>query len=254
MSKVSEIARGVGGAAAIAMLCATAPGTTIAAVPFAEAQLFFELNDTDGDLGIHALIDGNAWKQLRIEDPDEREILFILATGSLRRQGMTEFFFESAEPSFDDLRPEQFFRRFPAGTYEISAVPRSGTELGSEVVVSHVMPAPAGNISIGGQPAAENCDAAVLPKAPGNQTLTVSWAAVTTSHPEIGDPGNVTIAEYEVIVEADDVKLSANLPPGQTQLQVPASFLALSDEWKLEILARATNFNRTAVETCFTVD
>ena len=27
-------------------------------IPFDEASLFFELNNTDGDLGIHALIDG----------------------------------------------------------------------------------------------------------------------------------------------------------------------------------------------------
>jgi hypothetical protein len=30
-------------------------------IPFDVAELFFELNDTDGDLGIHALIDGEAW-------------------------------------------------------------------------------------------------------------------------------------------------------------------------------------------------
>ncbi len=28
-------------------------------VPFDEARLFFELNDTDGDLGIHGKIDGD---------------------------------------------------------------------------------------------------------------------------------------------------------------------------------------------------
>ena len=28
-------------------------------IPFDEARLFFELNDTDGDLGIHGLIDGD---------------------------------------------------------------------------------------------------------------------------------------------------------------------------------------------------
>ena len=27
-------------------------------IPFDEAELFFELNDTDGDLGIHGKIDG----------------------------------------------------------------------------------------------------------------------------------------------------------------------------------------------------
>ena len=39
------------------------------AVPFDEARLFFELNDTDGDLGIHGKIDGDEWKKLEIEDP-----------------------------------------------------------------------------------------------------------------------------------------------------------------------------------------
>ena len=59
-------------------------------IPFAEAELFFELNDTDGDLGIHASIDGEAWKHLEVEDPDEKEILQIRAKGRLRRQGVTQ--------------------------------------------------------------------------------------------------------------------------------------------------------------------
>ena len=69
-------------------------------IPFDEAELFFELNNTDGDLGIHALIDGEAWKKLEIEDPREREILDVSVRGRLRRQGLTEIFFESAEPVF----------------------------------------------------------------------------------------------------------------------------------------------------------
>ncbi len=39
---------------------------------FEESDIYFELNDTDGDLGIHALIDGDAWRTLVIEDPDGR--------------------------------------------------------------------------------------------------------------------------------------------------------------------------------------
>ena len=42
-------------------------------IPFDEAEIFFELNNTDGDLGIHALIDGEPWKRLEIEDPNERD-------------------------------------------------------------------------------------------------------------------------------------------------------------------------------------
>jgi hypothetical protein len=85
-------------------------------IPFGEdTSLFFELNDTDGDLGIHAFIDGDAWKTLEIEGPNEREMLEIQVIGRLRRQGLTELFFESAEPSFDELSPKQFFLRFPEG-------------------------------------------------------------------------------------------------------------------------------------------
>ena len=33
-------------------------------IPFAEAEIFFELNNTDGDLGIHFSIDGEGWKRI----------------------------------------------------------------------------------------------------------------------------------------------------------------------------------------------
>ena len=91
-------------------------------IPFDEANIFLELNDTDGDLGIHALVDGEAWKRLEIEDPNEREILVVRAIRRLARQGLTEVFFESDEPSFDELSPEQFLRRFPEGEYEIEGI------------------------------------------------------------------------------------------------------------------------------------
>ena len=42
-----------------------------------EAYLYFELNDTDGDLGIHGKADGDAWKQMKIEAPNERTLLNI---------------------------------------------------------------------------------------------------------------------------------------------------------------------------------
>ena len=70
-------------------------------IPFDVAEIFFELNDTDGDLGIHALIDGDPWKRLTIEDQRERKVLNVFVRGRLKRQGLTEFFFESAEPPFE---------------------------------------------------------------------------------------------------------------------------------------------------------
>ena len=43
-------------------------------------------------------------------------ILLLRASGRLARQGLTELFFESAEPPFDELPPTGFFRRFPEGS------------------------------------------------------------------------------------------------------------------------------------------
>ena len=37
-------------------------------IPWEVAEVFFELNNTDGDLGIHSLVDGGPWKRLQIED------------------------------------------------------------------------------------------------------------------------------------------------------------------------------------------
>ena len=98
-------------------------------IPFDVAEVFFELNKTDGDLGIHAMIDGEPWKRLQIEDTKERRILGVGVRGRLRRQGLTEIFFESAEPTFDELPPSVFFHRFPEGTYEVEGVSLEGDEL-----------------------------------------------------------------------------------------------------------------------------
>ena len=89
------------------MMAALTLGAAAAwAVEFPEAELFFELNDSDGDLGIHSSIDGPAWKKLTITDPNKHLILSLRPKGRLARQGLTQLFIESAEPSFDELAPE----------------------------------------------------------------------------------------------------------------------------------------------------
>lgn len=220
-------------------------------IPFGEARLFFELNDTDGDLGIHALIDGDEWKRLEIEDPHERQLLDVQVKGRLRKQGLTEFFFESAEPTFAELPPEQFFKRFPEGTYEISGRTLGGDELESEVELSHVMPAPVGNVQVAGQPAAENCDVVPLPVVNADEPVVISWDAVTGSHPDLGASGPIEVANYQFIVEFDDFAMTVDLPPTITEFEIPAALFELTDEFKYEIIVRADSNNQTAVESCF---
>ena len=42
---------------------------------FSKSDIFFELNHTDGDLGIHARIDGDGWVRLAIDDPAKVRVL-----------------------------------------------------------------------------------------------------------------------------------------------------------------------------------
>ena len=226
---------------------------------FDEAFIFFELNNTDGDLGIHAKIDGDEWKKLKIEDSKGRSMLNIKVKGRLKKQGLTELFFESAEPIFEDLDPEDFFERFPEGTYEIEAKTLEGEELESEVEVSHIMPAPPGSVNVSGVAAdvvgeecAHSATSVSLP-------ITIDWEPVTLSHPTIGTPEGelvaVTIDSYEVVVEIDEETpvLSIVLPSEITEIAIPDAFIALTTEWKFEVLAKLENGNATAVESCFLV-
>ena len=236
---------------------------------FEVAELFFELNNTDGDLGIHALVDGGPWKKLEIEDKNERVILRVSASGRLRRQGLTELFFESAEPNFDDLPPARFFRRFPEGEYEIEGITLGGDELENEVELTHVMPAPPVP-TVNGEPMAEQCD----DEEPGYDAtevtgpVTISWAEVTESHSELGRTGeNVDIVNYEVVVEVEWEEdgeefvsvFSIILPPDERSVTIPQELIDLGvekaeGEFKYEVLAREESYNQTAVESCFIVD
>jgi hypothetical protein len=218
---------------------------------FDEAELFFELNDTDGDLGIHASIDGGPWTELQIEGPGDRTLLDIFSRSRLRTQGLTQLSFESAEPPFDELAPADFFRRFPEGRYEIEGRAQDGREIESTAALSHVLAAPPENILVSGARAAENCDAEMLPMvAP---PVVIDWDPVTESHPEIGKRGRIRVSRYQLFVEREGVKLSLDLPPNVTQFEVPAGVTSLGKSFKFEIIVRTTTGNNTAVESCFGV-
>lgn len=226
-------------------------------IPFAEAVVLAELNDTDGDLGFHASIDGDAWRLLEIEDPDERVILRIRGRSRLRRQGLTQLFFESAEPTFDELTPEEFFARFPEGEYEISGRATDGGELESVAEFTHLLPAPADRITVSGvsiDPDVVDCDE---PPPMVSEPVVIAWGPITRSHPEIGRTNEpVDIVQYQLVVEREEPTLliySVDLPPTLTKLEIPVGFTALGEQFKFEILAREASGNQTAVESCFEI-
>ena len=236
-------------------------------IPFDVAEIFFELNNTDGDLGIHGKIDGGPWTRIEIEDPNGRRMLAVRTSGRLRRQAVTELFFESAEPSFDELDPVDFFARFPEGTYEVEGTSQDGEELESETEVTHTMPAPPVP-TVNGEPLAEVCDDEdpdydATEVSVFDLPVVIEWPEVTTSHPDLGTdpPIAVVINNYEVVVEVElEVDgeefasvFSVILPPGETSMTVPDEFIAQGEAFKYEVLAREESFNQTAVESCFVI-
>ena len=244
--------------------------------PFEVAEIFFELNDTDGDLGIHALIDGGPWVELTIDDGSKNSVILgVQGQGNVgdppNPLGLTEIFFESAEPPFDELKPGDFFALFPKGIYAVSGTTTDGDDLRSTTKVTHLMPAPASGISVSGtpiDPGAVDCDEGPIPKVPDDAVI-ISWDEVTMSHPDpdgggagVQPPKAVTIINYQVVVEVElSVQgkdfasvFSVILPPDETSMTVPPEVIALGDEFKFEILAREKSFNQTAVESCFEID
>jgi hypothetical protein len=84
---------------------------------FDDVEFFIEVNSTDGDAGVQLFLDGEQWRNLMMFNPDGDKLLDVGAQESLNTQGLTEFFFESAEPSFEEVSLEEFLARFPEGEY-----------------------------------------------------------------------------------------------------------------------------------------
>jgi hypothetical protein len=240
---------------------------------FEEADIYFELNNTDGDLGIHGKVDGGPWKRIWLKDSTHRQLMNVTARGRLKKQGVTELFFESAEPRFTELPPKAFFNRFPEGVYKIYGISEDGKLLVGKSLIRHVMPAPPDGISINGTDVnlqEVNCEAeenvpVVEPDDDGN--IVISWEEVTESHPEIGEEGDIEVALYQLVVEFEvpgeefESVYSVFLPPDVTSMTVPGELIGLGldddgeGEFKYEILVKdEEGGNQTATESCFLVE
>jgi len=225
-------------------------------IPFDVANIFFELNDTDGDLGIHALVDGDPWKMLALETPDGRQNLLIRVGAGLRRQGLTELFFESAEPTFSELSPEKFFRRFPEGEYEVEGLSLDGEEMESTDMVTHLLPAPVEHLSVNGMEVPEECDGGPVPVV--SEPFLIRWDPVDRSHPDLGRRDEpITVVRYQLVLEREEplpLEFSLILPPSVTEVLVPAGLAGSGERIKIEVLVREDGGNQTAVESCFDVN
>ena len=239
--------------ACCAMLTGLAAGSAIAddhAAPFEEATVLLQLNDTDGDLGFHLRLDGDPWRRVTIEGPDGRRLYDVRLRGELRRQGLTEMTFESAEPTFDELDPDELFERFPEGEYRLEGRGFDGERFDSTSELSHLIPAAPANLMVSGMPAPDDCDGGAPEIAP---PIVISWDPVETSHATLGEPGEVEVDSYELAVEGESVEYTFNVEDDITSIALAMEALPSGEEVKYQVLVREADGNESSAESCFIV-
>ncbi len=216
---------------------AAAPGGPDGKLLLSDARMIIEFNDTDQDAGIQIFIDGQPWKLLRAFDPDGRKILNIRGTTSLTLQGLTELFFESSEPSLDDLSLKEFLDRFPEGVYEFEGVTTNGQEIEGEATFTHAIPE--GPVILSPlEGSVQDPDSTV-----------VAWV-------DVPDPAGSTIDAYQVTVTQLIAVLpkrtfSVFVPASVTSVTVPAEFMRPGAEYEFEVLAIEAGGNQTLSSSFF---
>ena len=209
-------------------------------IEFSDSRIIIEVNATDGDSGIQMFVDGEGWDSLIVFDPNWRRVLRVRGTGGVGETGLTELFFESAEPGFDDLPLEEFLDRFPEGTYRFFGASVEGDWLFGTGELTHNIPAGPVLVSPGE-------DSVVAPGA-----LTVMWAPVTARFGGgLLDDGD--IVAYQVIVEQEEPLrvFSADVTPDVTSIVIPSSFMLPGADYKYEVLAIEKSGNQTLSESAF---
>ncbi len=227
----TRAARTLGAALLAGVLGASA---LAAVVPLKDARMKIELNATDGDVGIQLFIDADPWKTMEVFDPMGIRVFSALTSGRVGLQGGTEFFMESAEPSFSQLSLAAFLQRFPVGDYRVQGEGINGDTLLGSARFTHNIPqgpqllAPAENSELD----------------PNHAVL--QWGAVPA-------PNGSPIVGYQVLVVKPDsgiaaipkIVLDIMMPATATRLAIPGGFLLPDSAYEWEVLAIESGGNQT---------
>jgi hypothetical protein len=198
-------------------------------VQLAVARIFIEFNHTDNDLGFHVFLDGEDWRTLKIIHPNGNTIFEVEGKGGFGDLGMTELFFEGAEPSLDEVPLEVLLGLFPEGKYRFEGETAAGEDLVGMATLTHKIP---GAPVIVSPKEGETVDSA--------QPVVIDWDPVP-------DPQGGKITGYQVIVES----FSITLPATKTRVTVPPEFLEPGKEYPFEVLAIEAGGNQTITASSF---
>lgn len=198
------------------------------------ARIYIEYNQSANDLGFHVTLDGEEWTDLKIFDPAGTKIFDLSAKGGYKNLGLTELFFEGAEPNLDEFPLEELLALFPEGEYTFIGKTVDGGQLVSTATLSHNVPAGPFPLST----AAAEC---------GN-TIEISWPAVEDPAAILPD-GEINVVEYQVIVE----KFQVTVPASITSVTVPEEYYQslAPGTYDFEVLAIDVSGNQTITEGTF---
>jgi hypothetical protein len=197
---------------------------------FEEARFFIEYNSTAEDLGFHVFLDAEDWQEVEIVSPNGR----TMGKGGFGKLGMTELFFEGAEPSLDDFPLVDLLALFPEGKYTFIGTTVEGKILLSKAMLTHAIPdGPTVSAKVG-----------------DNNLLLIKWVA--PAGPPAGFPDKpIDIVGYQVIVGSFQV----TVPASNRRVTVPPEFVASlgSGQHGFEVLAMEKGGNQTITEGSFTL-
>jgi hypothetical protein len=209
-------------------------------VEFDEANIFFEFNSTDLDLGIQIFFDATGWEKVTVKGPDGK-VFDVRNGGGLKQIGSTEVFTESEEPLLDEEDLEAamaaFMAKFPAGEYTFEGKTIGGERLVGSAELTHDLPAPVA-LMVGEFP-------------------NIAW---------IPTPNGVPVTGYEIVIEMvvqvdeDEEREfvnTATFPASVTSFTVAEQFMDMVLEFtaaetllelKVEIIASEASGNKTITE------
>jgi hypothetical protein len=211
-------------------------------VKIADARLKFEINATDHDGGVQVFLDAEQWRRMSIFDPKGRRIFTTKTKGIMAKQGGTELFLESAEPTFKELPLRELLKRWPAGRYAFRGVGLEGQRYVGAARLTHDLPR--GPKLVSPIEGAGRQDPA---------STVLHWRRVPR-------PNGSPIIGYQVLVVDPDtgmkalpkVTLDVMMPPRASHLKVPRGFLRAGTEYEWEVLAIEKGGNQTLSSSAFT--
>jgi hypothetical protein len=215
-------------------LSSNGAGADVRTVPLEDASMIVEVNSTDGDAGLQLFLDGEAWRSIQVRSPEGRKIFDVAGGGQLKKLGLTELFWESEEPSFDEMPLEEFLALFPEGEYTFSGKTVEGERVTGSALLSHDIPS--GPVVVSPE------EGGVVP----------ADAAVVVWEPA-AEPAGIDIVGFQVIVEREDEArtFQVDLPATATSVTIPPEFLEANTGYKVEVLAIEASGNQTITEVSF---